>query len=203
MINAKNRFKEGWVMLNRPFSFGDIEGTGKVFQKLTIFYAHSERPMLHTVTSEKGIKLINKAIKEANQRKRLTLSDEQRNGIDDQLDEQIEIIKDENRVEEYKGEIIQFPYYDKVIRFFPDEYKVIGMDTLEAVIGDEDSYEVELLDRNKMELPVLKNSIFYLKSRGISNDQAIRMCTHLLTDGVILRPKRSILEMLCREEEIY
>ena len=49
---AKHKFREGWIMLKRPFKFGELS---KPLQKMTVLYAFSEKPIITMELNAKGI----------------------------------------------------------------------------------------------------------------------------------------------------
>ena len=52
-MNAKFKFREGWIMLNRPFKFGELK---QPLQKMTVLYAFSEKPILEMTLNLEGQK---------------------------------------------------------------------------------------------------------------------------------------------------
>ena len=51
MIEAKNKFREGFIILKRPFLFAELKNP---LQKYTILWAYSEKPVINKVLTEEG-----------------------------------------------------------------------------------------------------------------------------------------------------
>ena len=207
---AKHRFKEGWVMLLRPFRFAELE---KPLQKMTILYAYSEQPIIKMELNEKGIELMD-ALNEdygkpmsltsgrTNYRKRFGESDDD---YEERISKEVDsIIRNYSTQENYQGEIVQCYVEGELCRFYPGEYNVISRETFDHLLTcDEEEYKIEVEDERYFDIKGIKERLFYIRSRGISKNLAMKMNSGEAKDSVIFRPQPAVLEMFCRDYEIY
>lgn len=210
-MNAKNKFREGWIMLLRPFEFAELK---KPLQKMTILYAYSEKPIINMVLNEKGREEL-KWLNHYWDKKGGGLSDfhkmYQRRLFedDDTYDERMgryldKIFRDYCIEEDYKGEIVQCYVEGQMCRFYPEEYNIISRETFEHLLTcDEREYQIEIENKSHFDIKTVKERIFYIQSRGVSKEKAMKMSSKEAKDSVIFRPQQAILEMFCREHEIY
>lgn len=209
-MEAKNRFREGWIMLLRPFDFAELS---KPLQKMTILYAYSEQPIISYTLNEKGLKEM-KDLNYYSSGSSVTKGHHaiysKRFGEDDETYElrlanaADKIYRDYAKVENYKGQIVQCYVEKQLCRFYPDEYNVISRETFEHLLScDEQEYKIEIEDQKFFDLKSIKERLFYIQSRGINKDLAKKMSSKEAKDAVIFRPQEAILEMFCREHEIY
>ena len=194
-------------MLLRPFAFGELS---KPLQKMTILYAYSEKPIVEMTLNEKGQAPMDELDSGDNTglfsggdflfRKRFGESEEyyqERMTI-----EYNRIVKENSTIEVYKGQIVQCMVENTLCRFYPDEYNPIKLNTFEYVMTSDD-YTMEVENKTLFELPEIKEKIFYIRSRGVGESMATRMSSHNAKDSVIFRPGQGVLDMFCREHEIY
>lgn len=207
-MTAKDRFREGWIMLLRPFKFAELT---KPLQKMTILYAYSEQPIITMELTDKGrqeMELINEHYGKSSL---LHNHPEYSKGAfetDDVYEMRMERVI--NRVyklhatqENYQGQIVQCYVEKQLCRFYPDEYNVISRETFEhLLVCDEQEYTVEIEDNRLFESKDMKQRLFYIRNRGINKQMATKMCSATVKDSVIFRPGDAMLEMFCREHEI-
>ena len=203
-MDARLRFKEGWIMLLRPFKFAELK---EPLQKLTILYAFSEKPIINLMLTEKGKKLVGNALAAYDGlNKRHSLS-KGFNENDDIYEERFgkafdELIRINSTVEDYKGEIVQCYVQNQMCRFYPEEYTVISRETFEEVlIAEEYTMDIETVSYFKEKN--IADKLHYIRSRGIDKTLAERMSAIEARDSVIFRPRIELLQLFCRENEIY
>lgn len=211
-MEARNRFREGWIMLLRPFKFGELS---KPLQKMTILYAYSEQPIINMELTEEGKNLLKEAHDNIDKPfgPMIGQSNIWRRGFGEASDEfynhrisvQLDAIyKQYAKQENYKGEIVQCYVEKQLCRFYPEEYNVISRETFEHLLScDEQEYQIEVEDSKIFDLPEMKTKLHYLMSRGISRESAMKMNSNDVKDSVIFRPQQAILEIFCRDHEIY
>jgi hypothetical protein len=199
-MDAKLRFKEGWIMLLRPFRFAELK---QPLQKMTILYAYSEKPMLKVELSEKGKEAISELYNHSFEGDpgRLFMEPEDEYYTRIQLSEDA-IFKAYSTVEIYSGEVVQCYVEKTMCRFYPDEYTVIRRETFEEVMTSEE-YTMDIESGSYYDIENIQDKVHYVRSRGIDDTLAKRMCSSEAKDSVIFRPKRELLEIFCREHEIY
>lgn len=212
MINAKLKFKEGWVMLKRPFDFAELS---KPLQKMTILYAYSEKPIVNMVLNEKGLQELKDLNKAWNKKGNLgTLSiknpyslrfGESEKDYEDRMRRYLDdIYRKYSTKEVYKGEIVQCYVEKQLCRFYPEEYTNISRETFEYLLScPDEEYSLEIQNQNVFKIKEIRDKIHYIQSRGISKNMATKMVSENVKDAVIFRPGEAILEMFCRENEIY
>ncbi len=101
MLNAKDKFREGYIMLLRPFEFHELKNP---LQKLTILWAYSEQPILKNVLTEKAR---DEAWLIENQSGLPFFSKEHKEEI---IESQLEtlLLKKESFEQLYEGDIVQY-----------------------------------------------------------------------------------------------
>lgn len=209
---AKEMFREGWIMLLRPFQFGELS---KPLQKMTILYAYSEKPIIERTLNEEGKKKLEELKEHWNQDGKSSMMDyhktySKRFGetgaeYDYRMNEIYNyIFKTYATVEEYHGQIVQTYVEGVLCRFFPEEYNVISRETFEHLLScDESEYLIEVEDPKFFEIGPIKDRLFYIQSRGIDKELALKMASGEAKDAVIFRPQQAVLEAFCRPHEIY
>ena len=208
-MKAKRKFREGWIMLLRPFTFAELS---KPLQKMTVLYAYSEKPMLEMELNEVGAGMYKELLENYGRPNSLTTRStyctrfgESQWEYDKRISEATDhIFKNYATVEVYKGELVQCYVEGEVCRFYPEEYSIIRPETLDHLLTcDEHEYQIEIEDGTIFTTQDMKNKIFYIRSRGIPKLKALKMNSKEAKDCVIFRPQQAILEMFCRENEIY
>lgn len=208
-MDAKLKFREGWVMLNRPFKFAELS---KPLQKMTVIYAYSEKPIIEMKLNKKGLELMKEY--DENYGKPMSLLGgssfrKLHNESDDLYEARMERIHDYilrtfSTQENYKGEIVQCYVEGIPCRIYPDEYNIISKETFDHLLTcDENEYQVEIENEIMFDTKEIKQKIFYLRNRGIGKEMAIKMNCAEMKDSVIFRPQQAVLDMFCREHEIY
>lgn len=193
---AKDKFREGWIMTQRPFDFGDLKDYP--IQKFTLFYAYSQESLFNQVLSEETYKEIDTIENDVG---RLTFRfEETREKVKEELIERLlDSPKSYNRV--YQGDIVQIRYYGHYISLYPDEYKIISDERLFEIL-QEDGYHA-LLNNSLKNLKDFKDKTHYLQSRGVSKHVSDKWASQTYKDLVYYKPYRELLEMFCRENHIY
>lgn len=208
-MKAKTKFREGWIMLLRPFAFAELS---KPLQKMTILYAYSEKPMVSYELNTKGreeMAIINDHYGKTsivNHHKVYSKRHfENEEAYEIRMDSVIDkVIRDFGTEEVYKGELVQCIVEGEICKFYPEEYNVISRETFDHILTcDPHEYIIEVEDNSFFELKDVKNKIFYTQTRGIKKEKAMQMNSNEAKDAVIFRPGPAILEMFCRSNEIY
>lgn len=211
-MDAKSRFKEGWIILLRPFDFAELS---KPLQKMTILYAYSEKPIINMILTEKGKELLNEWCEYSDKEGKSSVTNmhpfysrmfretdkEYKERMDKHYDD---IYRLHATQEEYKGELVQCYVEKTLCKFFPEEYNVISRETFEHILTcDEQEYKIEIEDPKFFDTKNIKDKLFYIQSRGINSSMSMKMNAKEAKDAVIFRPQPAILEMFCKEHEIY
>jgi len=193
MISAKDKFREGFIMLLRPFQFAELKNP---IQKLTILWAYSEQPIIRNVLTAKS----REKIEEIENSTPFMFSQQSK---DEWLESHIEkVINDSNNYENlYEGEIVQCIVEGQTTRFYPDEYRILGKDKVFDLMQD-DGYHTILTDEVR-KLPDFAEKCHYLRSRGVSKDKAEKWTSLSYQSLVMYKPYYELLQMFCREHEIY
>ncbi len=177
-MDARLTFKEGWIMLLRPFKFGELK---EPLQKLTILYAFSEKPMINMSLSPEGLKemeLLNESYGKngglsfhTSYHKRFKESDDD---YEERIGKEIDrIIKNYSTQEDYEGEIVQCYIENIMCRFYPGEYSIISRETFEhLLICPEEEYTIDIQNPNMFKLKEIRDRLHYIRSRGISENLA-------------------------------
>lgn len=208
-MNVKDRFVEGWVMLLRPFSFVELK---EPLQKMTILYAFSDEPVYETELTSEGRAImsyihgqIGKPFglsTEANNIWRRGSGEKNDDLYDYRIDRQLEIEVRKHQEKRYIGQKIIVMINGVECKFFPEEYNTISKETLEYLPSAEE-YEIEVLNKNGLADKVISDRLYYIRTRGISEKDALRMIAPGLKDSAIFRPTSDLLNHFCRPHEIY
>lgn len=196
-------------MLTRPFQFAELS---KPLQKMTILYAFSEKPIISMELDAKGIEKMK--ILNENYGKALSLLSgdntyRKRFGEDDAYEERMDgyinqILREHSTQENYQGEIVQCYVEGEMCRFYPGEYNIISKETFDHLLTcDDREYTIDVESEEIFNTKALKDRLFYIRSRGIPKNKAMKMNCGEARDAVIFRPGKAVLEMFCREHEIY
>jgi hypothetical protein len=194
MINAKDKFREGFIMLQRPFDFADLKNP---LQKFTILWAYSERPIIKNVLTKEG-------------REKLELIENSSNPIsfwnkeekEKRLEREIEYVMNNPKYHEplYEGEIVQVYVEGKLCRIYPDEYTIISKERLNEIMVEE-GYHV-VCDNALYLLKDFTDKKHYLQSRGVSERVAKKWASLSYGSLVMYKPYYELLKMFCRPYEI-
>lgn len=206
-MNAKNKFREGWIMLLRGFKFHELSSP---LQHMTMLYAYSNKPLISFELNDKGKELL-EDFKE-NYGKPMTLTsgcsefrkrfNEPDDKYEDRMNQEYDrIYSNYQNVEVYNGEIVECYVEGVTCKFYPDEYKVISQETFGEVING-DAFMMKIDNPNLFELEDIKDQVFYIRSRGIDEDKAKHLASSSLKDAIYFKPKKELLEMFTRDHEI-
>jgi hypothetical protein len=193
-INAKEKFREGFIMLTRPFVFAELKNP---LQKFTILWAYAERPVVHEMINAEG-------------REKLEEIEHSTPAIgfwglgqrEEWIAREIEKVYTTPKYKEthYEGEVVQAIIQGQICRFYPDEYTIIGPEKLTNIMQEEGYHTI--CDPTIYKLPDFRNKKHYLQSRGISERIATKWASVTFRDLVIYKPYYELLTMFCRDHEI-
>lgn len=194
-MDAKNKFREGFIVINRPFKFVEMKTP---IQKNTIVWAYSEQPIIKKELSE-----------EAKEKYALVANSSQGIGYftakdkEEALQADLEaILKDiKNYIPLYEGEIVQTTIEGVTCRFYPDEYSILPLERLQQILEYEGMHTI--CSPTLKTLKDFTDKVFYLTSRGIDLRTAERWCSALYKDLVYYKPYYELLLQTCRPEQIY
>lgn len=210
-MKAKHRFREGWIMLLRPFKFAELKNP---LQKMTILYGYTEKTLFDYELNDEGKKLLERIesamkaqsfVSSEHDREYSMFFGEKRNEYETRMQKEIDFVYERfATVEVFKGNVVTCYVEGVECKFFPDEYNVISRETFEHLLTcDEQEYKVEIEDSSFFDIKTMRDKLFYIRSRGINKSKAQKMLSSEAKDSVIFRPQPAILEMFCREHEIY
>lgn len=201
---AKNNFREGHIILQRPFDFSELEYG---IPKMTILYAYIERPVFEDELTPEGKERFAEVERAGNffegtPRLRKGIFESQES-YDDRIAAEFERIAQDasNYKKVHAGNIVQAIIDGVPCSFWPDEYNILPSETLLELLHD-DSYHMVTSDDSIFKLPEMEKKIFYLQSRGISKPKAKRLCSFGLKDMVIYFPHPELQKMFCRDWEV-
>lgn len=188
MINAKDKFREGYIRLKRPFEFAELD---EPLQELTVLYAYAEKPVFTKVLTDQARQVIDQISRKPYWG---SLVDKQ-----NYIDQQVEIVlgMDGSHKEEYEGEIVQCYVGKTLCRFYPDEYSILSEEALQ-VLYDEEGYHVMVNNDALYSLPSVKDRMFYCQSRGIDKNTALRWAVKGMKELVYFKPYFQLLELFAR-----
>jgi hypothetical protein len=194
IINAKQKFREGFIMLLRPFDFGDLD---QPLQKFTILWAYAERPVTREVITQAGLEKADEIENTSNPIGFWSGKDR-----DEWIGKEIEKVFQDPKYREtqYEGEIVQATIDGQLCRFYPGEYSIIGPEKLTDLMQEEGYHTI--LNPAIEKLPDFKRKQHYLRSRGVSKAVASKWASVTFRDLVIYKPYYQLLTMFCRPNEI-
>lgn len=197
MINAKNKFKEGFIMLNRPFYFAKLKNP---IQKLTIVYAYSEQSYFEKILSKKAKTAIDDLYNQCNFMNKERFINE---SIEEFKNRQLEsIFESSSSYEElYKGDIVQVIIDNETCRFYPEEYTIMSKEKITEIMQEEGYHAIVSPGIEKIK--GYQDSLHYLKSRGISERIAKKWAGLSFKEFIYFKPYYELLTMFCRPHEIY
>lgn len=195
MIDARKRFKEGFIMLKRPFAFAELKTP---LQKFTIVWAYSEKPKERKVISDLG-----KAKAEEVENSASPIGFFKPEDREEWIEKQIEKIYKDSKYNEtiYEGEIVQTYIEGQLCRFYPDEYTIISQEKLTDIMSEEGYHTI--LDPAINKLSDFRTKKHYLQSRGVSEHIANKWASLSYKELVIYKPYYELLTMFCRSNEVY
>jgi hypothetical protein len=195
MINAKDKFREGFIMIMRPFQFEELRNP---IQKFTIVWAYAEQPKIVkelTQTAKDEIDLI----ENSSYGPRFFTSKEKSDYIDSQMEKVYANPKSWN--ENYKGEVVQTYIDGQLVRLYPDEYNIVSKEKLQEIMEEEGYHAV--CSRGLFELKDFRDQSHYLRSRGVPKHIANKWASMSFKELVYYKPYYELLTMFCRDYEIY
>jgi hypothetical protein len=197
IIDAKNKFREGFIMLLRPFQFAEMQNP---IQKLTIVYAYAEQALFEDRLTGKALK----EIKDLENHSPMFCRDRY-------ISESVEEYQDRiltkiynsptNHEKVYKGEIVQAVVDGQTCRFYPEEYNLINQEHLQEIMAEEGYHAIVASGLDKIK--AYADALHYLRSRGLSEAIAKKWASLPFKDLVYFKPYYELLEMFCRDYEIY
>lgn len=184
MLNAKDKFKEGYIMLLRPFDFVELQYP---LQKLTILYAYSERPIFRKL-------LIPSALEEI----RLIENSSGMFYNNERKDADIDkIVRDDRSYENYyEGDIVQCYVEGHLCRFYPDEYNIIKQNTLDSIFSEEGYHCI--VNPAIREHKAFKDKLYYCMTRGIDKTTSEKYASYGFKDLVYFKPYYELLDAFSR-----
>jgi len=194
MIDARKKFKEGFIMLNRGFQFGELKHP---LQKFTILWAYSEQPVIEKELSKEAIEEI-ELIENTTPVLGFWTSKDREDFLQKKIDGVLNAEKSYNKL--HMGDIVQ-TYVDGVLcRFFPNEYSIIDSTKLFEIM-QEDGYHT-ICSPALEKIPDFLKNVHYIKSRGVDDETARRWVTLGYKDLVMYKPYYQLLELFCRPMEV-
>lgn len=203
-MDAKNNFREGYILLQRSFKFAEMEFG---IPKFSILYAYIERPLFEDEINERGQSSLeeidaSRSFMGGNYKFKKGIYEKEEDynkRISEEYDFILKDPKNFNKI--HIGNMVQTTIDGVNCSFFPDEYKVIEFETLsESIYGDE--YLMITPDEKIFNMPEMQNKIFYLQSRGISKKKAQKLSSFGLKDLVMYFPHPELQKMFCRSHEV-
>lgn len=194
MINAKDKFREGFIMLQRPFCFAELNTP---LQKFTILWAYSEKPIIKNVLTTEAKEKIDLIENSSN-----PIGFWKKEDKEDYLKREIEYVMNnpKNYDSLYEGEIVQCYVEGQLCRFYPDEYTIVSKEKLNDIMAEE-GYHV-ICDNSLYLLKDFVDKKHYLQSRGVSERVAKKWASLSYGNLVMYKPYYELLEMFCRPYEI-
>jgi hypothetical protein len=194
MIDARKKFKEGFIMLNRGFQFAELKYP---LQKFTILWAYSEQPVIERSLSKEAIEEI-ETIQNTSSPFGFWTSTDRDDFLQKKIDNVLNAEKSYNKL--HIGDIVQTYVDGALCRFFPNEYSIIDATKLFEIM-QEDGYHT-ICSPALEKIPDFLKNVHYIKSRGVDDETARRWVTLGYKDLVIYKPYYQLLELFCRPMEI-
>jgi hypothetical protein len=197
IIDAKNKFREGFIMLNRPFQFTEMKNP---IQKLTIVYAYAEQAKFENRLTIDALKKIDEISNESSlMNKNKFINESHEDYVERQL---TKIYESPSNIEKvYKGEIVQCIIDGQTCRFYPDEYSLISQEKLNEIMIEEGYHAIVTNGLEKIK--AYQDVLHYLKSRGVGDVVAKKWAGLTFKDLIYFKPYYELLDMFCRDYEIY
>lgn len=195
MINAFEKFREGYIILKRPFDFIDLSNP---LQKLTICWAISEQPVIKKEISKQALTKI-----EDIENKFIPFTFLTNNEKGDWLEEQVELVLNDpkNYDNLYEGEIVQTIIENKIVRLYPEEYSILTKEKVIEIMSEEGYHTI--CDKTLYSIKEFMDKRHYLMSRGIDKNTAEKWASIEYKQLVHYKPYYGLLTLFCRDHEIY
>lgn len=205
-MDAKSNFREGHIMLQRPFDFVDLDFG---IPKMTIVYAYIEEPLYRNQLNEKGRDRVEEITIGSQAGLLHGLSPFKKRYGEDQEDYEERLAKEYELVENdphnlekvFVGNKVQASFDGHTVSFFPDEYKVVSQETVFTALND-DAYYMVVNNESAFKLEDTAKKVHYLQSRGISKERARKMASYSLKDLVAYFPHPELQKLFCRSNEV-
>lgn len=194
-MDAKSKFREGFIKLKRPFEFAELMNP---LQAETILYAYSERPEITKQLTEKAKEerdLIENQVGLFIQR---NWGESSESAIQRQIENLEKLPSSWEEV--YLGEIVQATIEGEMCRFYPNDYSVIPQDFLEEILAEEGYHAI--ISPGLENIKEYKIKKHYLQSRGIEERIARKWAAIPYKDLVMFKPYYQLLRMFHRDGEI-
>lgn len=207
MIAKDIYFREGWIMLKRPFEFHELSNP---LQKLTLLYAFADRPIIRLKLDEKGMELYQDYLDNYGKPPSVTggksiwnkLLNESENEYELRVERDLNnLYKNHQRIEIYEGHMVQCYVEGQLCKFYPEEYSIIGPDTFQMAVEGEE-YLMKVENENVFQMEEIKNKIFYMRQRGVPLDKSKKWSSSSLKDSIYFKPRMELLEMFAYPNEI-
>jgi hypothetical protein len=194
MVNAKDKFREGFIMLKRPFDFGDLDVP---LQNLTILWAYSERPVIKNYLSSEAMEKI--ADIENTTPPLGFFSTEER---DEYIERKIQWVYDNPKMYEplYEGDIVQSVVNGQTVRFYPSEYTIVNSEKLAEIMAEEGYHTI--CNPSLYKTKDFTDKVHYLVSRGVNKRNAEKWASLGYRDMVMYKPYYELLTMFTRPQHI-
>ena len=192
MIDAKNKFREGYILIKQPFQFVEMENP---VQAYTIAWAYSEQPVFEkemTVSAKESLEDL------LNETPFMNPKVHFKENFDDYLSREIEKIysNEANFNQLHSGDIVQTNIDGITCRFYPDEYSIIDKDTLSEIMEEEGYHAI--CSQGLYKTKEFLDKFHYLRSRGISEHIAKKWAALGFKELVYYKPYFQLLSMYSR-----
>lgn len=197
MIDARNLFREGFIRIERPFDFAEME---EPIQKYTIVYAYAEslyKKKVLTRAAQDDIEFWYSC-------SALALP----KGIDESIQEararEVERITEYegNYEEEVLGQILQANIDGVTFRLYPDEYTILTKEQVTDYM-ERPGWHVIPQVESTTNWKNFKDQVYFSRQRGISKADAVRWASLAFPGSVYYKPYFDLLDKFVRQEHIY
>lgn len=195
MLDAKKKFREGFIMTKRPFKFANMKNP---IQAFTIVWAYSEQPQIHPELTKTAREKLDE-IEFATNPIGFFSAVQREEWIQKEIDKVLRNQKNYDPV--YLGEIVQTFIDGELIRLYPDEYTIVDADKL-AEIMEEEGYHA-VCTKGLLDIADFRDKTHYLQSRAIPAHIANKWASMGFKELVYYKPYYELLKMFCRDHEIY
>lgn len=192
MIDAKNKFREGYILIKQPFKFEEMQDP---VQAYTIAWAYSEQPVFEeemTISAKEGLEAL------LNEGPFMNPKVGFKQDFNEYLSKEIEKIysMESNFNQLHVGDIVQTNIDGITCRFYPDEYSVIDKDTLSEIMEEEGYHAI--CSQGLYKTKDFLDKFHYLRSRGISEYIAKKWAALGFKELVYYKPYFQLLSMYSR-----
>lgn len=197
MIDAKNKFREGYILIKAPFKFVKLK---EPVQQHTIVWAYSEQPLLRKKLTDKAFLEIDSLIHEDTfMNSRIPFGKDP----EEWRNEQINQVYSSNQSYEniYEGDIVQATVNNQTTRFYPEEYSIINSEKISTLLEEEGYHAV--CSPGLYSIKSFIDKVHYLRSRGISKNIAEKWASIGYKDLVYYKPYYELLKQFSRPVHIY